>query len=248
MGRRSGEPVPLKDCPVADPGIRLALKRGILRPPPYRDRFTVYSRDNILVSEGGIDGKRISRGKISVLGRELLMDAGVFFQSNAFMLEKLLPEVLAAAAKGDPGLPMADIYCGVGTFASFLGERFPRMDLVEENPAAIALARENVRGKDVRFFACTGDQWVKGGGLKTAYGFMIADPPRQGFSPVLRKALAIKGPPILVYVSCDPATLARDCGELTDTIKGSYTLERVIGFDFYPQTAHVESMAVLVKR
>jgi 23S rRNA (uracil1939-C5)-methyltransferase len=77
---------------------------------------------------------------------------------------------------------------------------------------------------------------------------MIADPPRQGLSPVLRKALARKGPPVLVYISCDPATLARDCGELTDTHKGSYTLERITGFDFYPQTAHIESMAVLVKR
>jgi 23S rRNA (uracil1939-C5)-methyltransferase len=248
MGRRSGEPVPLEDCPVADPGIRFALKGGILRPPPGRDRFTVYSRGDTLVSEGSIDGKRISRGKVPVLGRELLMDAGVFFQSNAFMLEKLLSEVLSAAAKGDPGLPMADIYCGVGTFASFLGERFPRMDLVEENPAAIALARENVRRKDIRFFAHTVDQWIKDGGLKTAYGFMIADPPRQGFSPLLRKMLVMKGPPVLVYISCDPATLARDCGELTDAIKGSYTLEHVIGFDFYPQTAHIESMAVLVKR
>jgi 23S rRNA (uracil1939-C5)-methyltransferase len=84
--------------------------------------------------------------------------------------------------------------------------------------------------------------------LKTAYGFMIADPPRQGLSPMLRKGLARNGPPVLVYVSCDPATLARDCGELTDTVKGSYALERIIGFDFYPQTAHIESMAVLVKR
>jgi 23S rRNA (uracil1939-C5)-methyltransferase len=183
------------------------------------------------------------------MGKELLMDAGVFFQSNAFMLEKLLGEVLNAAEKGESRLPMADIYCGVGTFAAFLGERFARMDLIEENPAAIVLARENVRGnRTAKLFAQTGDRWVTEGGLKTAYGFMIADPPRQGLSPMLRKGLARNGPPVLVYVSCDPATLARDCGELTDTTKGSYALERIIGFDFYPQTAHIESMAVLVKR
>jgi tRNA/tmRNA/rRNA uracil-C5-methylase (TrmA/RlmC/RlmD family) len=77
---------------------------------------------------------------------------------------------------------------------------------------------------------------------------MVADPPRQGLSPVLRKTLTRQGPPLLVYISCDPATLARDCGELTDTHKGSYVLESITGFDFYPQTAHIESMAVLVKR
>jgi 23S rRNA (uracil1939-C5)-methyltransferase len=239
---------------VADGGIRAALRDGLLLPPPGRDRFTVYSRGGTLVSEGRLLPAAnypppAARGKVSILGRELLMDAGVFFQSNAFMLEKLLPEVLSAAERGDGRLPMADLYCGVGTFAAFLGERFAaRVDLIEENPAAIALARENTRGKDTRLFAQTGDQWVKDGGLKTSYGFMIADPPRQGLSPLLRKALARQGPPVLVYVSCDPATLARDCAELTDTNNGSYALERITGFDFYPQTAHIESMAVLVKR
>ncbi|WP_411048811.1 hypothetical protein [Treponema primitia] len=70
---------------------------------------------------------------------------------------------------------------------------------------------------------------------------MAADPPRQGLSPALRRTLAQKGPPVLAYVSCDPATLARDSGEL---LAGGYRLASLTGYDFYPQTAHIESLAV----
>jgi 23S rRNA (uracil1939-C5)-methyltransferase len=172
------------------------------------------------------------------------MDAGVFFQSNGIMLEKLIAGLLPIAANADTSLPMADLYCGVGTFAAFLGERFPRADLVEENPDAIVLARENVRGMETRLFAQTGDLWARGCSMDGGYGFMVADPPRQGLTPALRRALAQKGPPVLAYVSCDPATLARDSGEL---IAGGYRLERLTGYDFYPQTAHIESLAVFVR-
>jgi 23S rRNA (uracil1939-C5)-methyltransferase len=135
---------------------------------------------------------------------------------------------------------MADLYCGVGVFAAFLGDLFPRVDLVEENSAAIALARENTRGLKTALFAQTLDRWVTNHAVD-GYGFMVVDPPRQGLSPALRQALARKGPPTLAYVSCDAATLARDSGEL---IAGAYRLERLAGYDFYPQTSHIESLAV----
>jgi 23S rRNA (uracil1939-C5)-methyltransferase len=172
------------------------------------------------------------------------MDAGVFFQSNGVMLEKLIGDLLGVAEDADTSLPMADLYCGVGIFAAFLGGLFPRSDLVEMNSAAIALARENTRGMNTELFAQTGDLWVKTQVKDRSlegYGFVLADPPRQGLSPALRRALAHKGPPVFAYVSCDSATLARDCGEL---IAGGYRLERLTGYDFYPQTAHIESLAV----
>jgi 23S rRNA (uracil1939-C5)-methyltransferase len=151
---------------------------------------------------------------------------------------------------------MADLYCGVGAFTAFLGALFPRSDLVEMNSAAIALARENTRGMNTELFAQTGDLWVKTqvktqvttqvttqvkGRSLDGYGFVLADPPRQGLSPALRRALAHQGPPVFAYVSCDSATLARDSAEL---IAGGYRLERLTGYDFYPQTAHIESLAV----
>jgi 23S rRNA (uracil1939-C5)-methyltransferase len=196
---------------------------------------------------------------VAIRGRKLTLDAGVFFQSNAAMLEALIPDLLAAAEQADTSLPMADIYCGVGTFAAFLQEKFSRIDLVEENTAALTLARENVRGGGRRFFAQKDEAWVRGltsagtgkagsTGMKSEagspYGFAVADPPRQGFSPAVRHWLVEEGPPILAYVSCDPATLARDSGVLC---RGGYRLETLTFYDFYPQTAHVESLAVFIR-
>jgi 23S rRNA (uracil1939-C5)-methyltransferase len=113
--------------------------------------------------------------------------------------------------------------------------------LVEENPAAIALARENTGGLKRELFAQTVDRWVRNRGMDGGYGFMLVDPPRQGLSPALRQALVRQGPPVLAYVSCDSATLARDSGQL---VAGGYRLEQIRGYDFYPQTSHIESLTV----
>jgi 23S rRNA (uracil1939-C5)-methyltransferase len=244
--RSSGDIVPVTCCPVADPLIQRALREKTLLPPPGKDRFTVYARGNILLSEGG---RR--RGRIRVRDRELSLDAGVFFQSNGSLLESLVGELLEIAETADPRLPAADLYCGVGTFAAFLGDRFPRIDLLEENRTALALAGENVRagggaGK-VELFAQTDEAWVKPGraaGKRRNYGFAVVDPPRQGLPVSMRRWLAEAGPPLLVYVSCDPATLARDSALL---LGGGYRPDRLSFYDFYPQTAHIESLVLFRK-
>jgi 23S rRNA (uracil1939-C5)-methyltransferase len=118
------------------------------------------------------------------------------------------------------------------------------MELVEINRQALALARENLRfaagGK--KFFALSDEAWAKQ--AEKSYGFVVADPPREGFSPGLLVWFCEKGPPRLVYVSCDAATLARDAGALK---KRGYTLHSLKLFDFYPQTSHIESMAVFIR-
>jgi 23S rRNA (uracil1939-C5)-methyltransferase len=167
------------------------------------------------------------------------MDAGVFFQSNGGALEALAADLLRLARGADRELPAADLYCGVGTFAAFLRDLFPRIDLVEENRAALGLARENLSPGACRFFPLPCDRWVREAG--GPYGFMTVDPPRQGLSPALRDYLAERGPALLAYISCDPATLARDSRDLC---RGGYALEELSFHDFYPQTAHIESLAV----
>jgi 23S rRNA (uracil1939-C5)-methyltransferase len=238
--RRSDAVVSAPDCPVADPGIRAALGEGSVQPGPSSNRFTLYARNGVLLSDGLIRGKTARRGTLRLRDRELILDAGVFFQSNALMLERLIEDLIALARGADTDRPLADLYCGVGVFAAFLGPLFPRSDLVEENPAAIVLARENTRGLKTELFAQTTDRWAANRSLE-GYGLMLVDPPRQGLSPALRRALARKGPPVLAYVSCDSATLLRDSGEL---IAGGYRLEQLRGYDFYPQTPHIESLAV----
>jgi 23S rRNA (uracil1939-C5)-methyltransferase len=243
-GRGGSNIVPLGDCPVADPILRRALREGV-EPPAGRNRFTLYGRGQTLLREGG--GPGVSRGRVSLRGKDLLLDAAVFFQSNGTLLEGLIGDLRALAERADPSLPMADLYCGVGTFAAFLGELFPRIDLVEMNKTALDLARQNTAGPGRRYFAGSCEDWAAeeegaaGEGGAGPYGFVVADPPRQGLSGGLRRWLVRRGPPLFAYLSCDPATLARDSRELA---AGGYRLESLGYYDFYPQTAHIEALAV----
>jgi 23S rRNA (uracil1939-C5)-methyltransferase len=242
--RKKGDIVPVTGCPIADPGIQAFLRdenKGTqtLFPAPEKDRFTIYARNGLFLSEGGV-----SRGKTRILDRDLSLDAGVFFQSNGAMLEMVITDLREIAATANHTLPMADIYCGVGTFAAFLGELFPHVDLVEENKTALALARENLmQHKSAGFFAQRSEQWAHSAPLNR-YGFIIVDPPRQGLETELAHKLAADGPPLFAYVSCDPATLARDSKLL---LKGGYSLTELRYYDFYPQTAHIESLAVFTR-
>jgi 23S rRNA (uracil1939-C5)-methyltransferase len=247
-GRSGGEIIEINDCPVAAEGIRKLLKtekgtggkENEITLPVEKDRFTVFCKDEILLSEGGLQ-----KGSIKLLEKEILLDAGVFFQSNCFMLEKLIAQLRVTAKSADQNLPMADLYCGVGTFAFYLKDMFPKIILAEENKTAVSLARENLRGAQAEFFAVRDTDWSSVlFRRKDSFGFAVVDPPRAGLAPKLAAALAREGPPVLVYISCDAASLARDCKIL---INGGYALKTLNFFDFYPQTAHIESMAVFEK-
>jgi len=250
--RKSANIIPVSDCPVADPGIRsLLLNKGKEAKEffvsPGKDRITVYAREGLLLSESGI-----TRGRTRILEKELVLDAGVFFQSNGAMLEKLISDlrkIVTGLNEAERNLPMADLYCGVGTFAAFLGELFPRTDMVEENKAALALARENLTSLgSANFYAKRIEDWANGRFAATAgfhgYGFVVVDPPRQGLAQALTRRLAENGPQVLAYISCNPATLARD----SKALLGTYELTRLHWYDFYPQTAHIESLAVFARR
>jgi len=271
MGRAGGEIVPVTDCPIAVPSIRELLSKGGkgITLPPEKDRFTVFSKDDIFLHEGGRQ-----RGIIKLLDKEIALDAGIFFQSNCRMLEKLILELRktakeAACSEAGETLPMADLYCGAGTFALFLADLFPKIYLAEENKTAVSLARENLKCVNAEFFALRDTEWpktiFKEQRTKNSehesvsidqfaenrkqkagvFGFAVIDPPRAGLAPKLAAALANNGPPFLAYVSCDAASLARDAKILT---KSGYKPEKLMLFDFYPQTAHIESLTVFTSR
>jgi 23S rRNA (uracil1939-C5)-methyltransferase len=243
------------DCPVACDTVREALKTKSLRPPPDKDRFSIYGRGDTLLCEGGRE-----RGVIDILGRTLRIDAGVFFQSNGALLETLITELRALA--GETAVPdtsraaatvpdtskvsgtgnAADFYCGVGTFAVFLADMFQAIDLVEENTAALALARENLRMPTAAFFAMSADKWVKSVSRKRPpYRFIVVDPPRAGLSKTMCGWLRANPPETLAYVSCDYRSLARNAQALTG---GGLKLDALTYYDFYPQTPHIETLAV----
>jgi 23S rRNA (uracil1939-C5)-methyltransferase len=137
---------------------------------------------------------------------------------------------------------MADLYCGAGTFSVFLEGMFPKIFLAEENKTAVSLARINLSATNAVYFALRDKDWLDTIlHRKNSFGFAVVDPPRTGLSPKIAQVLAQSGPPLLAYVSCDAASLARDSGIL---INGSYKMTKLMLFDFYPQTSHIESLAV----
>ena len=241
--RKSDEIIHITDCPVADSGIRVFLQKSGQGHIPYqtKQRVNVYARNGLFLQEGGVE-----QGTINLLGREICLDVSVFFQSNAAMLEVLLRTLKDTANKADRSRPMADLYCGLGTFAAFLGGGFPGIDLMEYNAQALALARKNIdstgSGRPARYFNIRDTDWAAE--HRGAYGFIVADPPRHGLAPQLTAWLVEKGPPLLAYVSCNPAALARDSAILC---RNGYRLSGLAFYDFYPHTAHIESLAVFDK-
>jgi 23S rRNA (uracil1939-C5)-methyltransferase len=232
------EIVPVNDCLIAIPLIRQALKEGRVIPPVDRDRFCVYGTDVDILIEG-----RNSYGKAHVHQKDIAIDAGVFFQSNRALLELMIDEILRTAESADSGLSAADFYCGVGTFAVFLQDIFERIDMLESNKAALRIARENLRLQNVRFFGQSDTVWALNTGKtsRRPYGFVVVDPGRQGLSNAMCRFLH-SNCEILCYVSCNPNALARDAALLLGT--GGLKFESLSFYDFYPQTKHIESLAV----
>jgi len=258
--RKSNDIIPVSDCVIAHPVIRNFLKnvnqgKFEIEQSKQKQRFTVYGNNTQFLYEGGQE-----QGKINILGKEILINASVFFQSNAQMLENMILELKKIVAE-IPGKnneqKMADLYCGVGTFACFLAEYFNHIDLMEMNGAALSLAKENCtsikkkaaansRKPDndftVNYFNIKDCDWIK---LHLVdYSFAVVDPPRQGLALSLSRWLCDSGPPVLVYVSCAPATLARDSALLTT---GGYCLKKLQLHDIYPHTSHSESLAMFVR-
>lgn len=170
-----------------------------------------------------------------------------FFQVNRVQAERLyrLAVELVAPAPGDEAL---DGYCGVGGIALFLAQRAGAVWGVEENPRAVADARENARLNGVanaRFAAARLEEWLP---RRVREGFRprvaVVDPPRSGVRVQALDALAAAGVERLAYVSCDPETLARDLAHLTGR---GYQVTHVQPVDMFPRTAHVEVVARLTR-
>jgi len=177
-----------------------------------------------------------------VAGRRFHISATSFFQVNTAAAEELVRvvgEYLAPA--GDEVL--LDAYCGVGTFALSLADKVGQVIGIEENAGAVADARLNVAElANVEFMEGRVEALLPQ--LDRPIDLAVLDPPRQGCRPEALAALIELAPRRIVYVSCDPATLARDARKLADV---GYRLLEVQPVDMFPQTYHIESVAMFEK-
>lgn len=178
---------------------------------------------------------------VTVRGEPFVLPAGSFFQTNLALVPRLLSRIEEITSLG-PNDTAADIYCGAGLFTMFLARRAERVIAIEVDPAAIAAARETARLwglTNIDFFAKPAEKAMD---LLPDLELALVDPPRSGLDSRVIDAIIAKRPRQFVYVSCNPVTLARD---LQAFIHGGYTLRMLELFDFFPQTAHVESLAYL---
>ena len=174
------------------------------------------------------------------------LSAGSFFQVNTPQAEVLYNTVKRMAGKGPRVL---DLYTGVGTIALWLADQFEQVGGIEENPTAIedADANAELNGIDnTRFIAQPVERFLRkldrsAGGPELT---LVLDPPRAGCEPDVIDAMIHLNPGRIIYVSCDPGTLARDIKLLT--AKG-YHVDEVQPVDLFPHTPHIETAVKLTR-
>jgi 23S rRNA (uracil1939-C5)-methyltransferase len=178
-----------------------------------------------------------------VLGVTLGLSLGAFFQTNTRMAERLYGRVAEAAGLTGREV-LYDLFAGVGSIGIALAARASRVVAVESVPEAVADAEANARANGVaNHSALCGDV---GRVLRERRDELpppdvaVVDPPRAGLAGRAVRRLLELAPPVLVYVSCHPATLAENARALVD---GGYRLEWVRPVDMFPQTPHVEAVA-----
>ncbi len=235
-------------CPVLVPGLEHRL-RELAEHPPARDgewELTAGADGATrAVPLGGSEGS----GEpilVAVGADRLRVSPGVFMQSNTLLLGALARAVAEAAGGGELAI---ELFAGAGFLTLGLARRFARVVAVEasrdaardlvESCRAAGLANVEILAEPVE--AVLG----RGGRLPADADAAVLDPPRRGLPPGSVEALAALAPRRIAMLSCDPATLARD---LAGLCARGFALEGVRGFDLFPQTAHVEALAVLERR
>jgi 23S rRNA (uracil1939-C5)-methyltransferase len=175
------------------------------------------------------------------------VSASSFFQTNTAQAERLFALVEDACALAG-GETVLDLYAGTGAISLLLARRCRRVYGIEVAAAAVADAVRNARANDLANCAFLAGEVRHVLPALAAEGVraevVVADPPRAGFHPRALRAVADLAPARIVYVSCNPATLARDVGEL---VRAGYRLEWVQPVDMFPQTPHIEAVARLAR-
>jgi 23S rRNA (uracil1939-C5)-methyltransferase len=255
----------LRSCKAVLLAENIAANERVLHLEPFDGQAIEIDGDTAL--SPGITGLTTSRGdeivilagagRVADAARDLFgdplpagVDAGVtwsrgavsFFQGNRYVTGTLARHVLAQIS----GTRVVDAYAGVGLFALPLASRGCDVIAIEADAHAAAdLDRNSARWIDrLRVVPKPVERAlprVAAGSIET----IVLDPPRTGLSPAALDSLARLSAPQCVYVSCDPATLARDAGRL---FAHGYELDDVRAFDLFPNTAHIEAVATFSRR
>jgi 23S rRNA (uracil1939-C5)-methyltransferase len=189
------------------------------------------------------------RGRDTLLERigpfRICIPVNAFSQANPPVARKLYETALDWAGLNGEEIAV-DLYCGIGPIALYLASRAKLVVGIDDNVGAINVAKGNARRNgyhNCRFFAGDAAEKLRETATNLArIDVIVANPPRKGLSPEAFTTLVATSVPRLIYVSCDPLTLARDLDRLSHA---GYRVLRVQAFDMFPQTDQVETVALL---
>ena len=204
--------------------------------------------NNLVLGEKNITLWGENTIKDTLLGLTFTISPHSFFQVNPVQTEVLYKTALDFADI-DNTKTVLDIYCGIGTISLCAAKNAKEVVGVEIVEKAISDAKENARKNSIKNaeFYCGAAETIVPSLIDTK-GFspdvVIIDPPRKGSDEKTLGAILKANPKKIVYVSCNPATLARDARFLAD---GGYNLQKIVPVDMFPHTEHVESVALLCK-
>lgn len=238
------------ECPVAAPPVaaRLARLRGLMSEGslPQAAEFEAVAGDEGVGLDPAVEPEDEREQLRRIGGETYRFDAGCFFQINHALLEPLVAEGLRGTSGG--GETALDLYSGVGLFTLPLARRFQRVVAVEGNPAAAVYARRNLSEATLANArvetSAVGDWLARHADEVGRADFILLDPPRAGAEPEAVRGIIALEPAHISYVSCDPATLARDLRLLLDA---GYRIDSLRAFDMFPQTHHVETVVHLLR-
>lgn len=254
-GQESNDVVPFKECPVLTPSLNEFLKgagRELCAANPNARELNVFDNGSGQVSYyyRGMPKDEFEKKSISlvqVCGKEIESDASVFFQSNLGLLPELVESVrkavdagIASGESSDEWL--IDLFSGVGFFAALLQDKFKRVTTVEREEGCLKHAKVNLStAAHCENVSAPAEDWLAHNVVDVP-ATLIVDPPRTGLPKEALEAIVASSVNRLIYVSCDPVTLARDYAKFATA---GFCLKQAEGFAFYPQTPHMEMMFVL---
>ena len=239
---RSHEVQVVDKCLIADNSINDVLKT-LPAGNPDDEILIVKSKEETIVYPVEKRAPSAPNSTQEVDGHDFAVAGDGFWQVHpgaASVLSRQIKE----SVKGLKVESFADLYAGVGVLAHSLLQEFPTANaiVVEADRSAAQNAKENLKGfKNVQVSSERVDKWVRG--VKNKFDVVILDPPRSGAGQTVMQQICRQTLQKIIYIACDPAALARD---ILIAKKNGWELETVVAFDLFPQTHHIESVAVLV--